>query len=122
MYESDGVKEIAPDVFEVSGSGTVEYKVKFFRNTGTWRGFIAETDNGTKIHVPDGHVDEFASKLVKASHKKIDEYVKGPGGTRVTGEDGGVRLNDTQDETKISDNEAQRLALEADKYIRNRDA
>ena len=122
MYKSEGIEKLAPGVFEINEGGTARYRVKFYRNTGRWGGFIAETDDRKQVHVPRGHVDEFAQNLVDATRRQIDVHINGERGTRVTGESSGVRLNDTDVDTKISDDEALRLAAEADKYIRNRGA
>ncbi len=87
---------------------------KVYRNTGSWKGYLVETDNGTKIHVPSGKLGDFRAYVAEATQRRVDVYA---GSTKIVGRNDGVELRDQSDSKVISDAEAVRLVNEVDRFI-----
>ncbi len=108
------LRQLADGTYELNGSGTVEYKVKIYRTTGDWKGFMAETDKGVKIHIPSGKLGDFREAVAEATQRRINRNV---GNTRVEGTNSGVYLSDRADSVTVSDNEGLRLVKSIDEFI-----
>ncbi len=116
MQELEKFRKIRRGVYSLEGGGTAIYEADFKKNTGSLGGYVIETDNGTKIHVPQGKAGEVVDAIERASYKKIDET---HGTTSVKGDNHGVTLRDVENDWAIvSDQEARRIADSAKDFAR----
>ena len=89
---------------------------RFYRNTGKIGGYIAETDNGKKLHVPSTELGTFREALNQCIKYKGERKV---GTTKVRGfSDHTVTISDKYgDSENITDGHANKILNEVDNFI-----